>query len=144
MVSRCRKRRKLLKRTTSLSYHVSLSAPWDNIPVQVQYSTVHPCTGLQYSTVHPCTGQQYSTVHPCTGTVQYSTVHPCTGLQYSTVHPCTDLQCSEGVTKLLRCTVEGQGPLKLYAYACKLPQIILFVLYKKCFLIVLWNLWSNH
>ena len=82
--------------------------------------------------------------HPCTGTVQYSTVHPCTGLQYSTVHPCTDLQCSEGVTKLLRCTVEGQGPLKLYAYACKLPQIILFVLYKKCFLIVLWNLWSNH
>ena len=70
--------------------------------------------------------------------------HPCTGLQYSTVHPCTDLQCSEGVTKLLRCTVEGQGPLKLYAYACKLPQIILFVLYKKCFLIVLWNLWSNH
>ena len=35
MVSRCRKRRKLLKRTTSLSYHVSLSAPWDNIPVQV-------------------------------------------------------------------------------------------------------------
>ena len=121
MVSRCRKRRKLLKRTTSLSYHVSLSAPWDNIPVQVQYSTVHPSTGLQYSTVHPCTG-----------------------LQYSTVHPCTDLQCSEGVTKLLRCTVEGQGPLKLYAYACKLPQIILFVLYKKCFLIVLWNLWSNH